>query len=217
MRRISEGLGVVETGQHWLGLSVGSRMTVMDTGDGLLVHSPVGVPVDSIGSMGRLRWVVCPNKMHHLHAGPWISAGAQAWAAPGLQEKRLDLRFDGVLGEHEAPFGPQIGVHPLRCFSMTNEVVFHHRPSRTLVVTDLVFHLSATAPWATRVAFGLVGAYPGCRTSHLERLGFDRKQARADIGALLALDADRLIMTHGEIIETGGREALERAMAWLFD
>ncbi len=46
-----------------------------------------------------------PNKLHHLHAGPWIDAGLEAWAAPGLPEKRPDLSFTGVLDGAEHPFG----------------------------------------------------------------------------------------------------------------
>ena len=43
----------------------------------------------------------------------------------------------------------------------------------------------------------------------------DRAAAREQVGRMLAWDADRIVLAHGDIIETGGREVLRRAYAWL--
>ena len=153
--------------------------------------------------------------MHHLYAGPWIERGLESWAAPGLPEKRPDLSFDHVVTETCEPFGDDVQLIPLRCFSLTNEVVLLHRPSRTLVVTDLVFNFTADYPWLTRAAMFSSGAYPGCQASMLERVGMDRGIAREEIAGLLALDFDRLVPAHGAVIETGGKEALRHAYRWL--
>ncbi len=215
MRKVTEGVFVVEAPQRFFGLEVGARMTALATSDGLVLHSPIDMDPSSIAEIGAPRWVVAPNKLHHLYARRWMEAGVEAWAAPGLPEKRPDLTFSGVLDGGEHPFGPDIGVFPMRSFAFTNEVVLLHRPSRTLVVTDLVFHFSASAPWLTRAAMTLAGGYPGCQTTVLERAGFHRPTARKEIGELLEQDFDRLIMAHGEVIESGGREALRGALRWL--
>lgn len=215
MRNLAPGLHVADTPQRFLGLEVGTRMTVLQLDGGLLVHSPVAIDPAEVASLGEPRWVVAPNKLHHLYVGPWIDAGLQGWAAPGLPEKRSDLAFQGVLEASTSPFGDEVGVYPLTCFDMSNEVVLHHRPSGTLIVTDLVFHFTPRAPWTTRAAMTCLGGYPGCSMTVLERVGFKRPVAKKEIGALLDLDFDRLIMAHGEIIETGGRDALRRAARWL--
>lgn len=220
-RSIATGVHVAEAPQRYLGLQVGARMTALETSAGLLLHSPLDLGPqdrgpDGLGALGAPTWVVAPNLLHHLYVGRWMQEGVPGWAAPGLPEKRPDLRFAGVLDGERQPFGPDIAVFSLRCFSMTNEVVLLHRPSRTLVVTDLVFHFSQRAPWLTRAAMTCLGGYPGCRMTLLERVGFDRARARVEIAALLALDFDRLIMAHGEIIETGGRAALAEAARWLW-
>ncbi|MEM9696443.1 MAG: hypothetical protein AAGA56_28120, partial [Myxococcota bacterium] len=142
--------------------------------------------------------------------------GIEAWAAPGLPEKRPDLAFTGILdGSSSDAFGSDIAVIPLTFFPTANEVVLLHRPSRTLVVTDLVFHFTERAPWSTRLAMRMLLGYPGCRMTLLERVGFRRSAARKEIAHLLALDFDRLIMAHGEVIETNGRDALYDASRWL--
>ena len=215
MRALAPGVHVTEAPQRFFGLEVGARMTVLETSGGLLVHSPLPVDPAALAPLGTPRWVVAPNLLHHLYVGPWIAAGVEAWAPVGLAAKRPDLSFAGVLDTAGAPFGDEVAVFPLRCFAFTNEVVLLHRPSRTLVVTDLVFNLSPTAPWPTRAAFACLGGYPGCRTTLLERVGFDRAVARREIGLLLEQDFDRLILAHGDVVETGGREALAGALGWL--
>ncbi len=215
MQKLADGVHIVDAPQRFLGTEVGARMTVLETDEGLLVHSPVDVDPGTVSTAGSPRWVVAPNKLHHLYVGPWLEADIEGWAAPGLPEKRRDLAFAGVLDGETQPFGDAIAVFPLRAFALTNEVVLLHRPSRTLIVSDLVFHFTPRAPWATRAAMTLLGGYPGCCTTVLERVGFHRPTARQELGALLEEDFDRLIMAHGEVIETGGREALRGAMRWL--
>lgn len=90
-----------------------------------------------------------------------------------------------------------------------------HRPSKTLVVSDLVFNFGPTAPWITRAAMrGLLG-HPGCRTTLIERLGMHRAAARREIATLAEWDFDRIIMAHGEVIEREGRAVLLGAFDWL--
>ena len=212
MRRLADGVHTVEVAQGFYGLEIGARMTVLETDRGVLVHAPVGVPPASVGAP---RWVLAPNLFHHLHVRPWLEAGCEGWAAPGLAEKRPDLAFHGVVTPDAQPFGPDVLAVPLQCFPFSNEVVLLHRPSRTLVVTDLVFNLAPSAPWASRAAFWCLCGYPGCRTTVIERVGMKREVAKREISALLALDFDRLILAHGEVVETGGRAALAAAFGWL--
>ncbi len=215
LRKIADGVYVREAPQGFLGLNLGTRMTALESEQGLLVHSPVALEPEQIASIENLRWALAPNLFHHLYIGHWIDAGVEAWAAKGLEKKRSDLSFKGTITADSNPFGDDFRLLPLSCFSTSNEVVLLHRPSRTLVVTDLVFNLSEQWPWFTRTSMRLIGGYPGCKTTLLERLGMKRDIARKEIGAIAQWDFDRLIMAHGNIIETGGKEAFLKAFSWL--
>ncbi len=215
LREVAPGVHEVRARQRYMGLEVGARMTVLETSNGLIVHSPVGVDpalVSGLGAPGRL---LAPNLLHHLYVGPWIDAGWDAWAAPGLAVKRPDLAFQGTIEGDANPFGPDVRLLPMSCFSMTREVAVLHRPSRTLIVTDLVFNLSPDMPWRTRATMRMLGGYPGCRITLLERVGMDAELARRELSELANWDFDRLIMAHGEVIETGGKQALLDAFGWL--
>jgi hypothetical protein len=85
--------------------NVGTRMTVIRLADGtLFLHSPVQLDTDTraaLDAVGPVRWVVAPNKVHHLFVADYLTAytDARAYGAPGLAEKRKDLRFEAVLSD----------------------------------------------------------------------------------------------------------------------
>lgn len=218
LREVAPGVHVAEAKQRFVGLEVGARMTVLETSEGLLVHSPLAtdaVSPDAVAALGAPRWALAPNLLHHLYVGPWSEAGVETWAAPGLVAKRADVRFAGEVASDAQPFGPDIEVMPLSCIPMTHEVVVLHRPSKTLVVCDLVFNIGPTAPWMTRAMMRCIGGYPGCRVTLLERMNIRREAAKRELSAIAAWDFDRLIMSHGDIIETGAKEAFQGAFAWV--
>ena len=62
--------------------------------------------------------------------------------APGVEAKRPDLEIRAVLGESPlAGWSDVLDQTLVAGFPMTNEVVFFHRPSRTLIASDLVFNI----------------------------------------------------------------------------
>src|SRR3954447_24071484 len=123
-----------------LGVPAGRWMAVARLAGGALwVHSPA--PLDdalrrALKELGDVRWVVAPNRLHgHLSMGDYRGAfpHARLIAAPGLPERRRDLRFDAVLGEGIDPaWAPALDQEPLRGHRWTPETLFHRRPSRTL-------------------------------------------------------------------------------------
>ena len=96
------------------------------------------------------------------------------------------------------------------------EVAFLHGASQTLLLTDLAFHVRHSDSRFTRVFMRLNGGYGRFGTTRMLRSSFrDRKALRASIDRILAWDFDRVVVTHGEVLERGGREALREAYAWL--
>lgn len=215
LHELAPGVHVADAAQRFVGMEVGARMTVLQLEGGLLVCSPIAVDPGSVAHLGTLRWVLAPNLFHHLYLQPWADAGAEVWCADGLPKKRPDIEFRGVVDGASQPFGDEVRLLPLTCFPLTNEVVVFHAASRTLVVADLVFNIPATAPWGTRAAMRALGGYPGCRTTVIERAGMKREPARRELGEIASLDFDRLVMSHGDVVETGGPDAFRSAFGWL--
>lgn len=223
LRKLDDDLWVAEQEQRFLGVEVGSRMTVIRLKDGgLWVHSPLRLtaPVrEAVEALGPVRFLVAPNCYHHLSISQWMATypEARAHAAPGLPEKRKDVRFHAVLGEQgPAEWTGQIDTLPWRGAPLMGEVVFFHRPSRTLVVTDCVHNIGPEAPALTRFTFRLLGGYGRLSTSAVDRLvNRDRAAARATVDTILQWDIQRVILSHGHIVESGGAQAFREAYAWL--
>jgi hypothetical protein len=223
LREITKNVWVAEGEARFWGAGLETRMTVLRLRDGgLFVHSPICLTPElkaALESVGPVRFVVAPNKYHHLFVGDYPAAfpDARLYAAPGLDRKRPDLTFHETLTDR-APAEWAEEIDPLVFWALPifNEVVFLHRPSRTLVTTDLVFNFREIESRLLRLAMRLNGAYGRFGPSRLVRLlTRDRASARESIQQILDWEFDRVVMAHGEIVETEGRKALRGAFAWL--
>lgn len=202
---------------------IGARMTVIRLRDGgLWLHSPVRLDADThraLAELGPVRSIVAPSKLHHLFVGDHAAAypAAQVHAAPGLAEKRRDLRVDAILGDDApATWKSEIAQHRFRGAPAIEEVVFFHPASRTLVLTDLAFNVPADRTAGARLFYRLVGAAGRFGPHRLVRfLIRDPGAARASVETILRWDFDRVIVSHGEIVEVGGRERFAAAFAFL--
>ena len=223
LRRLAENLWVEERPQRFYGLEVGTRMTVIRLADaGLLLHSPVTMDPrlrDELDSLGAVRYAVAPNRFHHLYAGEVAKAYPEArlWVAPGVERKRPDLEFFGVLDdEAPEPWRDEVDQVFFRGRPFENEVAFLHRPSRTLVLCDLAFNFGPRAPFATRLLMRLVGGYGRFGPTRLDAILIrDRPAARQSFERILAWDFDRVVIAHGEVLEAGGPAALRAGYDWL--
>jgi uncharacterized protein DUF4336 len=223
LRELAPDLWVVERAQRFYGLEVGTRMTVMRLRDGsLLLHSPIALDPEvrhELDAVGRVRYVVAPNRVHHLYAGDVATAYPEArlWVGPGLERKRPDLVFVAILGDEAPPeWRGEVDQVFFRGRPYENEVVFFHRASRTLVLCDLAFNFGPSAALTTRVLMSLIRSYGHFGPSKLDPLLIrDRKAARQSLESILAWDFDRVVVAHGDVLATGGHEALRTGYAWL--
>lgn len=222
MEQLADNLWTKARPLKFLGVETGTRMTLVRLASGnLFVHSPGPLDAETgtfVDGLGPVAGVVAPSLFHHLWAGAWKKAHPEAllFACPGLERKRPDLPWDGVLGDDpQPPWQGELDQVFFGARSMENEVVFFHRESRSLICCDIIFNLSKHPSWFTRVVAALLAnRRPGA--TWLEHLMIrDRESAREQIDRMLAWDIDRIILSHGELIASDGREVLRRAYAWL--
>ena len=223
MRQLDRDLWVAEQPLRFAGLELGARMTVVRLpGDGLLLHSPIEPTPEllrEVRSLGSVATVVAPNRFHHLFAGAWVGAcpDARLFVAPGLESKRPDLPVSGVLSDEPEPLWKgALEQAVIRGIPLSNEVVFFHPASRTLIVTDLAFHIGPDRSALTRWAFRLSGAYGRLAPTYLERLLVrNRASLRASVQRVLEWPFERVVVAHGTVLEAGGRRELARGYSWL--
>ena len=211
---------------------LGTRMTVIKLASGgLFLHSPTKLDDETkraLDSLGEVRAVVAPSRAHHLYVGDYIKQwpSAKLYGPPGLVGDipdfrarigaRRDLKLDGVLGdEPQTEWAGEIDQHLFKGATGLNEVVFFHRPTRTAIFTDLVFNVPADFRDAW-LFYTIVGARGRFGPHLLIRLAIrDRKAARESVAKILEWDFDRVIVTHGDVLESGGRRKFAEAFSYL--
>ena len=211
---------------------VGTRMTVIRLADGgLFLHSPTKLDNETkrgLDAIGEVRAVVAPSRAHHLFVAEYIKAwpNAKLYGPPGLVGDiedfrarfgaRKDLKLDSVLrDEPPREWAGQIEQHLFKGAPWLNEVVFFHRSSRTLIFTDLVMNVPADRKGG-RIFYTVVGAKGRFGPHRTVRLLIrDRVAARESVARILNWDFDRVIVTHGDVLESGGRAKFTEAFSFL--
>ena len=123
-----------------------TRMTVARLPSGRLwLHSPIEPTpglLAEVRALGRVAALVAPNRLHWMHLADWQAAcpDAETWGAPGLigTAGQRGFRIDHELEDIPPPaWGGAIAQVLVASLFMT-EAVFLHRPSSTLILTDLI-------------------------------------------------------------------------------
>ena len=85
-------------------------------------------------------------------------AGAR-FGAPGLDRKRKDLAFAGLLGSAPDPAWSQdLDQAAVLGHRFVTKIAFLHRPSGTLILGDLCFRIGESAPRPMRAVARATGA-----------------------------------------------------------
>jgi hypothetical protein len=159
-------------------------MTIVRLADGILmVHSPIRLTDElrsTAASAGRVRFIVAPNRYHHLFVPDWQNAypDAQTFCVPGLDTKRADLKFTAILGDDPSPaWADEMDQAFMRALPPLNEIVFFHRKSRTVIFTDLLFNIARLDSAYSRFLLRLDGAFQGPVIPRAFRLLLHRRRA----------------------------------------
>jgi hypothetical protein len=208
----------------FLGLMVGTRMTIVRVGDELWIHSPVSISDEVAGeleSLGNIRYVVAPNKYHHVFLSEWRDRypEAELYASPGLKVKRQDIAFDSELRATDAyPWSDAIAhtiFGPSRLF---DEVVFFHRSSGTLILTDLIINAKTDSYNPFQKLFSAFDglSYPNGSTPRLYRWSIKSKKAAKEVyQTMIDWAPSKVIISHGEWFRKDGLTELKKRFSWV--
>jgi len=171
--------------------------------------------------LNKVHYLVAPNMYHHLHLtkAQKMCPQAQCWLAPGLAAKRVDIKADGVLTDQSPWQDSGLSTFIVNGMPGLNELVFFHAPSKTLIMTDLVFNIRTSDHWWTRLAMRLNGSYAKFGPSKVMKgMVKEADSARASFEQLLQQPFTRIIMAHGDVLEAeDAPQQLKQAFAWLWD
>lgn len=192
------------------------RMTIVRLSDGgVLVHSPVRHHervVEAVRAIGPVRFIVGPCVMHTTFLRPWHALFPDAKLVVAPRTQRRIASFAGVPElDDNAPLAPD-DLEQVYMDGHTNrETLFLHKWSRTLIATDFVYNIGANTGLGEAAWLRIAGVRNPLGVTRQTRKGVRKPDAFAPkLERLLSWDFDRLIMSHGDVIERGGKAALAR-------
>ncbi|KAL3467021.1 hypothetical protein BJX64DRAFT_301406 [Aspergillus heterothallicus] len=229
------------------GVKFGGRGTLVRLATGsIAVFAPVPLTArvrEAIATLGgQVKYIAALNIEHHLNLTQWKHAfpDAEIIAPEGLWEKRqsvpefketmfkhifraADDRPSSISEEIENEFSVEY-VHS----HQSKELVFLHKPSKTLIEADLVLNLPATEQYSRTdesATSGLLNKLlkPLASTEmsafwqkkyvwHVSAMA-DRKGFSASVQRIMAWEFDRIIPCHGDVIEHNAHEIFHTVMA----
>lgn len=194
------------------------KMTLVRLQTGVVLISPlpnIERFTTQINAFGKVTDIVAPNLYHNLGIpkASEIYPNARLWGAPGFRQKLPNINWHQEITSGNWPYQQELAVIFIEGMPKMNEVVFIHRNSKTLVVTDLCFnhiHGKGLGYW---IIFNLFGTYKRFAVSKLFlKMVKDRKAFIKSVHMLLSEEFDKIVIPHGEIITNNGREKLQEAM-----
>jgi len=182
------------------------RMVVVRlSSGGLWLHSPVPIGdklFKQINSLGKVEHIVAPNCFHHLFASSAKTRFSEAvlWAAPGLKQRKKDILFDAVINDEVTDWGNTLEYEHIGGMIKMNEVIFLHKPSKTLICSDFVFNITGEPNFLMKMLWRIAGTYKKFGQSRVWRFlvgnSFDEVYS---VNKILKWDFVRIVMAHGEI------------------
>lgn len=217
-------------GQIWLaeypiryaGARFNARMTVIRLADGgLVIHSPCAFEpglTEEVRALGDVKAIIAPGDYHYFHVASCqrVFPDAATFICPGVEKKVPDLEFTDVLDDAApALWSEEISQVVVRGTAHIREVVFLHRPSKTLVVTDLVENFGNQTPgtnWVLRSWFRMLRMWNRAAPAPEYWLHWgDKATVRDCLERILAWEFERVVLAHGDLVVEDAKRVVERA------
>jgi hypothetical protein len=211
---VSNQIWILEYPIRYGGMDLFARMTLirLDNGD-VIVHDPCRIDEaqkDQIDTIGKVKYIVAPGNFHHLFVTDFQQRypDAETFLCPGLERKRADIPFDWILGNRPDPrWHGAIEQVVIQGTRIINEVAFFHTPSKTLILVDLLenigddyqHHAGLWLRFWWKVVFKMWNNPKAAPEYQIG--GGNKAQVKNALEKILAWQAERVILAHGELIE----------------
>ena len=203
---------------HYAGTKFNSRMTIIRLSNGnLFIHSPCEIEEDtkiSIEKLGKVEFIVAPGSYHHLYVGSAQRAfpEPETFICPGIERKNPEIEFDWLLGDRpDKRWEDDFEQVLVRGNKYIWEVAFCHKVTKTLILVDLIENFTDETEdmnWTLELWWKVVFRMWGNPKPAPEyQLGWkDKNAARKSLMRILNWDFERIIISHGDLVEENAKE-----------
>lgn len=208
---------------HYAGVDFNSRMTVVRLANGnLFIHSPCEIDEITkslIERIGNVEFIVAPGSYHYLYIESAQKAfpDAETFICPGIERKKPEIEFDWLLSDRpDERWENDFDQVLVRGNKIIWEVAFYHKSTRTLILVDLIENITDETEgvsWTLKLWWKLVfRMWNNPKPAPEYQLGWkDKKAASKSLKRILDWDFERIIISHGDLIEENAKSVALRA------
>jgi len=205
-------------------LPFGGRSTAvrLSTGDVWVLASTPLTPDTkaAIDRLGPVKFIMAGDAVHHMFLGQFKKEypEAKVIGVEALIEKKQaeGLVLDGAYGK-DAPdtkYGFEDEIYACYFSGFANkDVAWFHASSKTLIVADLLFNLPGNEQYSKSKTkakvpiFGKLDPWGSVHKHFVWGQGKDKAAMARDAKTVLGWKPERIIMCHGDVIETDATKA----------
>jgi hypothetical protein len=221
LKEITENLWHLEHHFNLRGVPHSSRMTVVRLADSrLCLHSPVPISrmvQQQLNQLGAVSFILAPSKNHHKFVAECVSTFPDAvlFGTPGLGHKRHDLAgLEEIPSARNPAWWPELECFLFNGIPSMNEMVWFHRPSATLILSDLCQWWRGELPWLARCFASFNGVRKQMAVPNTVQFRIhDHPAARLSAERILQWPFTRVITAHNVIIEEHAFLKVAQALA----
>ncbi len=208
---------------RYAGTRFNSRMTIIRLSTGnLFIHSPSEIEDHTKGAidkLGSVEFIVAPGSYHYLHVSSAQRAfpEAETFICPGIERKVPEIEFDWLLGDRpDERWKEDFEQVLVRGNRVIWEVAFYHKPTRTLILVDLIENFTdrtEDVSWTLKLWWkGVFRMWDNPKPAPEYQMGWkDKKAASKSLKRILSWDFERIIISHGDLIEQNAKQTALRA------
>lgn len=204
------------------GVRLRSRTTVVRLASGALwVHSPCPPTEEvcaALDALGEVRWIVVPNRFHHLQTPATAARYPNAVVVGPKSALARNPKVSLAMGTDDPAYLDatlELSAIQLRGVPFLDETIFFHEASGSLIAADLLISACARDHWSWRMAARIWGRYGKVGTPPDVRWNTRGNEAVTEsIAQMCALPIQRILVAHADPITDRPVEQL--AKAWKF-
>ena len=228
MKKLVDNIWVHDDAMSLMGAQLRLRMTAVKLASGKIwIHSPTKISASlkkEVEELGEVGFIVGPSNGHNLWLSEWIAAFPQAavYVSGGIPGK-LKLTNYQLLDENINKIWPDDFNHDyMSGVPFFNESLFLHEKTRSLIVTDFIQNHSGEGGKGlsgviNKCLFQPMGFKGKCLAPPL-KLKFMIKQKKEFVSFIERIkkwEFDRIIVTHGDIIESNAKQTFDELCDFL--
>ncbi len=207
----------------YAGTRFNARMTIVRLKNRkLLIHSPCEIDSTTkseIEKLGNVEFLVAPGYYHYFYIDSAQNAfpHAETFICPGIERKLPEMKFDWILGDRpDSRWIDDFDQILMRGNRFIWETAFFHKPTKTLLLVDLIenfTHKTKNVNWSLKVWWKVVfHMWENPKPAPEYRLGWhNKKAARAALTHVMQWDFNKIIISHGDVIDENAKEVALKA------